>query len=112
MPRTIARATSSADRGVIAAESTAVSRGLCSFSAASPGVSVSGGYAHATTIPCGASSGRSVSARPRTAYFAGAYALYPNTPMSAAVDATITTWPWPRTTIDGTVARTTCSVPK
>ena len=40
----------------------------------SPGVRVSGGYAHATTIPCGASSGRSVSASPRTAYFAGAYA--------------------------------------
>ena len=35
---------------------------------------MSGGYAHATTIPCGASSGRSVSASPRTAYFAGAYA--------------------------------------
>ena len=53
----------------------AVSTGLCSFSRRSPGVSVSGGYAHATTMPCGASSLRSVSASPRTAYLAGAYAL-------------------------------------
>ena len=73
---------------------------------------MSGGYAHATTIPCGASSGRSVSASPRTAYFAGAYAVYPNTPMRPAVDETITRCPRPRSIIDGTTARTACSVPK
>ena len=73
---------------------------------------VSGGYAHATTMPCGASSDRSVSASPRTAYFAGAYAVYPNTPISPAVDETVTTCPRPRSIIDGTTARTAWSVPK
>ena len=62
-------------RGLIAAEMRSVSGGLSSFSRSKPGVSVSGGYAHATTMPCGASSARSVSASPRTAYFAGAYAV-------------------------------------
>ena len=56
--------------------------------ARSPGVSVSGGYAHATTIPCGRSSDRSVSASPRTANFTGAYALYPYTPRKPTVDET------------------------
>ena len=72
MPRTIESATTSADRGLIVAEMRFVASGFCSFSRARPGVSVSGGYAQATTMPCGFNSGRSVSASPRTAYFAGA----------------------------------------
>ena len=58
------------------AEMRAVAAGFSSFSRSSPGVSVSGGYAHADDDPVRAcSSDRSVSASPRTANFAGAYAL-------------------------------------
>ena len=92
--------TASADRGLIVAETRFVASGFNSFSRASPGVSVSGGYTHDTTMPYGFSSGRSVSARPRTAYFAGAYALYPYTPTSATTDATNTRCPVRRSIID------------
>ena len=67
----------SALRTLIVDEMLAVAAGFDSFSRASPGVSVSGGSAHATRIPCGLSSARNVSARPRSANFAGAYAEYP-----------------------------------
>ena len=77
IPLTIAFATSSADRTFTLAESVRVASGFVAASAARPGVSTSDGYAQPTTMPCGLSSARSVSARPRTANFAGEYPAYP-----------------------------------
>ena len=72
MPRTIAAATCS---GLAGLDRGGDARGLrrleLVLGVEARASSVSGGYAHATTMPCGASSARSVSARPRTANFAG-----------------------------------------
>ena len=76
------------------------------------GVATAPGPTPTTRMPWGASSERSVSVSPRTAYFAGPYAVYPNTPISPAVDEMVTRCPRRRSIIDGTTARMACSVPK
>ena len=90
MPRASATATRSAGTGVIAPETAAVSGGLRVFSRANPGVFVSGGYSTLTRTPCGSTSYRSAWLNPRTAHFVGVYPVYPTTPMSPAVELTVT----------------------
>ena len=114
MPCTIAAATSSAGPRLDARRDPRRGRAASARSRArSPGVSVSGGYAHATTIPCGLQLGPQRLGQPADRELhrrVRAVAVHAEEADRRRDEQEVTAAA--RSTIDGTTARIACSVPK